>query len=55
MSAASSTTKKGCVPINTILKTGGWRSMKTFGRFYDKEIVERKDDFALNILDNVKL
>ena len=27
--------------------------MKTFGRFYDQEIVERKDDFALNILDNV--
>ena len=30
--------------------------MKTFGRFYDKEIVEREDDdFALNILHNVKL
>ena len=29
--------------------------MKTFGRFYDKEIVNRKDEFALNILDNVKL
>ena len=29
--------------------------MKTFGRFYDKEIVKRKDEFALNILDNVKL
>ena len=54
-SAASSTAKKCRVPINTILKTGDWRSMKTFGRFYDKEIVERKDDFALNILDNVKL
>ena len=54
-SAASSTAKKCRVPINTILKTGGWRSMKTFGRFYDKKIVERKDDFALNILDNVKL
>ena len=52
--AASSTTKKGRVPIDTILKIGGW-SMKTFGRFYDKEIVERKDDFALNILHNVKL
>ena len=54
-SAASSTAKKGQVPIDTILKTGRWRSMKSFGRFYDKEIVERKDDFALNILDNVKL
>ena len=32
--------------------------MKTFGRFYDKEFpyqVKRKDEFALNILDNVKL
>ena len=29
--------------------------MKTFGQFYDKEIVKRKNDFALNILDNVKL
>ena len=29
--------------------------MKTFGRFYDKEIVKRKGDFVLNILDNVKL
>ena len=29
--------------------------MKTFGRFYDKEIVDKKDDCAINILDNVKL
>ena len=54
-SAASSTAKKGRVPINIIPKTGVWRNLKTFGRFYDKEVVERKDDFALNILDNVKL
>ena len=54
-SAGSSKAKKDLVSINTILKTGGWRSMKTFGRFYDKEIVNRKDEFALNILDNVKL
>ena len=54
-SAACSTATKGRVPIDTVLKAVGWRSMKTFGRFYDKEIVERKDDFALNILDNVKL
>ena len=39
---ASSTVKKGRVPIDTILTAGSWRSMKTFGRFYDKEIVERK-------------
>ena len=54
-SATSSTANKGRVPITTILKTVGWRSLKTFGRFYEKEIFERKDDFALNILDNVKL
>ena len=42
-SAASSTAKKGRVPIDTILKTGVWRSMKTFGQFYDKEIVEKKN------------
>ena len=54
-SIASSTAKKGCVSINTILKAEGWRNMKTFGRFYDKEIVKRKGDFVLNILDNVKL
>ena len=53
-SAASSTAKKGRVPVDTILKTGVWRSMKTFGQFYDKEIVEKKY-FASNILDNVKL
>ena len=41
-SAASSTANKGCVPIDTILKKWGWISMKTFGRFYDKEMVERK-------------
>ena len=41
--AASSTAKKGRVPIDTILKTGVWRSMKTFGQFYDKEIVEKKN------------
>ena len=54
-SAGSSKAKKDLVSINTILKTGGWRSMKTFALFYDKEIVKRKDEFALNILDNVKL
>ena len=57
-SAGSSKAKKDLVSINTILKTGRWRSMKTFGRFYDKEFpyqVKRKDEFALNILDNVKL
>ena len=54
-SAASSTAKKGRFPINIILKTGVWRNLKTFGRFYDKEVVKRKDNFALNILDNVKL
>ena len=54
-SATSSTANKGRVPITTILKTGAWRSMKTFGRFYDKESVEKKDDFALIILDNLKL
>ena len=54
-SATSSTANKGRVPITTILKTVGWRSLKTFGRLYEKEIFERKDDFALNILDNVKL
>ena len=48
-SAASSAAKNGRVPIDAILKTGGWRSMKTFERFYDKKIVERKNDFALNI------
>ena len=35
-SAASSTAKRCRVPIDTILKPGGWRSMKTFGWFYDK-------------------
>ena len=45
----SSAAKNGRVPIDAILKTGGWRSMKTFERFYDKKIVERKNDFALNI------
>ena len=52
-SAASSTAKKGHISIRGW--RGGWRSVKTFGRFYKKEIVERKHDFALNILDNVKL
>ena len=54
-SAASSTVREVRVPINTFLKTGGWKIMKTFGLFYDKEIVETEDDLVLNILHNVKL
>ena len=41
-STASSTAKKDRFPINTILKTGSWRSLKTFERFYDKEVVKKK-------------
>ena len=41
-SAASSTAKKGRVPINAILKTEGWRSMKAFGGFTIRTLLKEK-------------
>ena len=41
-SAPNSTTKKGRDPVDTILKTGGWRSMKTFGRSYEARKISKK-------------
>ena len=41
-SAASSTAKKGLVPIVTILKIGSWRSMKTLNGFMIRELLKEK-------------
>lgn len=39
-SAAVSKAKSNSVPISTILKTAGWSNVKTFAKFYDKEVGE---------------
>ena len=36
--SASTSFAKPRVPMDTILKTGGWRSMKTFAVYYDKPV-----------------
>lgn len=39
-SAAVSKAKYASVPIDDILKVAGWSNVGTFGKFYDKKIVE---------------
>lgn len=39
-SAAVSKAKYVSVPIDDILKVAGWSNIGTFGKFYDKKIVE---------------
>ena len=48
--SASTSYAKNCLPLDTILKAGGWRSMKTFTQYYDKPIETRDSNFAYNIL-----
>lgn len=38
--ASSSKAKMNSVPINHILNTAGWSNTKTFGRFYEKPVVQ---------------
>ena len=49
-SASTSMAKNLQLPIDLILKTGGWRSMKSFGKHYDKPIAENR--FAEAILQS---
>ena len=51
--SASTTFAKQYVPLETALKTGGWRSMKTFALYYNKPILTDEGNFATNILKNV--
>ena len=30
------------LPIETVLKTGGWRNMRTFANYYNKQIDDSK-------------
>ena len=30
-------------PIDTVLKTGGWRSMRTFAKHYNKDIISEEN------------
>ena len=47
--SASNSKARTCVPLKTILETGGWRSNKTFARFYDKPILQ-EEQYCFSIL-----
>ena len=53
-SASSSKARANRVPIETILKSGNWKSKDVFHKFYEKQIEHNKDastlDFAHKIL-----
>ena len=51
--SASTTFDKQYVPLETVLKTGGWRPMKTFALYYNKPVITDENNFATNILINV--
>ena len=48
--SAANNKAKVHVPIETILKKGGWRSMHTFAKHYDKPI-SKEIEFANGILN----
>jgi len=51
--AASTSKAHACqVPIDHILKKGGWSNAKTFAKFYHKPIVAQKDDFQRALLSS---
>jgi hypothetical protein len=45
-SASVSKAKLNSVPIDEILKVAGWSNAKTFGKFYDKVIVNSQDNYS---------
>ena len=49
-SAATSTAKQACVPIQDILKHAGWSSERTIDRFYNKPVVTQDNTFAESVL-----
>ena len=49
-SASVSKAKQNNVPIHDILKTAGWSSVKTFAKFYDKEILDSVNTFQDGVL-----
>ena len=50
-STRSASTSKAAtkVPMETVLKTGGWRNMRTFANYYNKQI-GNSEMFATSIL-----
>ena len=52
-SASTSMAKSLHLPIDLILKVGGWRTMKSNAKHYDKPIEEKK--FAILQSVNVKI
>ena len=51
--SASNSKAKSYVPLKTILETGGWRSNRTFARFYDKPILQG-EQYCFRVLDSKK-
>ena len=49
--AASSAAKLAGVPLNTIIKTAGWKNAATFAKFYHKKM-ETEGSFQLSIQSN---
>ena len=53
-SATTSMAKSVHLPIDLVLKAGGWRSMKSYAKHYDKPIQENKFAAAILLSGNVK-
>ena len=48
--SASTTRAATRIPIDTVLKTGDWRSMRTFAKHYNKDIIF-EENFVTSILN----
>ena len=49
--SASSSKVKGKVSLKTIIQTGGWRSHRTFAKFYDKPVFVATKQFSHALLE----
>jgi len=49
-SASTSAAKAKGVPIDQILTAGGWSSMSTFAKYYNKPIKQLNDDYSTSLL-----
>lgn len=50
--AAVSKASSKCVPVDDMLNVAGWKSEKTFGAFYNKDISHECDTFVEALVDN---
>ncbi|KAL7286871.1 hypothetical protein TKK_0019005 [Trichogramma kaykai] len=50
--ASTSKAKKLGINVDVILRTAGWSSGSCFARFYNKDLIDKKSEFAYSILSN---